>query len=249
MNVVSLHCPNCGGPLPVKPEQTLAACVYCNSTIRIVPAAAAERVVTQVVEVAPEVIDEVKRLLVLGQRMPAAEYYARAAGISQAEAETAVQAIEKRMAHFPPLSGAGIVMLVTFDLIGLAGVLAGAALVNRGQWPVGVVLFLAGAFFMLGNSLVFLRGLRGYLLVKRGRPASAEILKVWLIRTTKAGQQPVDLSRLMLRVCPPGEPAYNAEANVFISGKSRPKFQVGSMIRVKYDPLDRARVVVTGAGQ
>ena len=40
MRIESLDCPQCGAPLALKPGQTLAACVYCNATVRITPASA-----------------------------------------------------------------------------------------------------------------------------------------------------------------------------------------------------------------
>src|SRR5689334_13584605 len=105
----SLDCPNCGAPLPRQSTQTLAACLYCNSTIRITPGAAP--VATRAVEVPPEVIDEVKRMLLVSQHAQAVTYYAKEAQVEAAAAEQAVQGIERNMAYYPPLSMFGVALI------------------------------------------------------------------------------------------------------------------------------------------
>ena len=57
MSIESLNCPQCGAPLNLKPGQTLAACGYCNSSLRIEAAtgmaAGALPVVTKAIEIDP----------------------------------------------------------------------------------------------------------------------------------------------------------------------------------------------------
>jgi hypothetical protein len=225
--------------------------VYCNSTLRITPAAEAPGrpaapVAVQAVEVPPAVIDEVKRMLLLGQHMPAVEYYSREARIPAAVAEIAVKGIEQSMAYYPPLTLRGVITLVTFEVISTGAILGAIWLLNDQQWLLGVGLLLFGLFTALGNTLVLVRGLRGFIIVQRGQPATARILKLWLIRTDKLKGMPVELTRLLLEVRPDGRRPYQAEANCFITAPSKPKFQVGSLIRVKYNPDDPSRMVVTG---
>lgn len=246
MRVQSLACPNCGAPLPIQPAQTLAACVYCNSTVRILPAeAAAAPVAVRAVEVGPEVIDEVKRLLLLSQHQPAVEYYARAAGVDPAAAETAVKAIEKNMAYYPPLTLRGVALLFALDAVFLAGLLAGGWLLLQQQWIWGMVLILVCAFLALGNVLVLARGLRGFMISRRGEPAAAEIRQLWIISRHEA-RVPYELTRLLLEVQPAGRAPYLAEANGFILETSKPKFQVGRRVQVRFDPKDPRRVVLMG---
>jgi hypothetical protein len=90
------------------------------------------------------------------------------------------------------------------------------------------------------------RGLRGFMTAERGQPAPAEIKKLWIISAHQA-KVPYELTRLLLEVRPAGRVAYQTEANVFVTEPSKPKFQVGRMIRVKYDPNAPRQVVVTGA--
>lgn len=249
MRIESLDCPNCGAPLPLKAAQTLAACVYCNSTIRITPAGAggAPAAAVRAAEVGPEVIDEIKRLLLTGKHFPAVEYYARQAGVDHGAADTAVKAIEKTIAYYPPLTVRGLVMLLALDVVYTAGLLGGAWLIYREQYLVGIALVLVCAFLTLGNVLVLSRGMRGFLTAQRGQPALAEIRKVWIISQHEA-RVPYELMRLLLEVRPAGRERYTTEANCFVTAPSKPKFQAGRTIQVKYDPAEPRRVVVTGAG-
>jgi hypothetical protein len=245
VTIDSLECPNCGAPVPRVPAQTLAACVYCNSTLRIDPAAGGG--VQRANEVLPEVIDEVKRKLLLAQHYPAVQYYAQQAQVSEAAAETAVKAIERNMAYYPPLAPAGLVLLVALEFVNAALLLGGGWLAWQGRWLPGVLLILLGAFLALGNTLVIMRGLPGLRLERRGVAARAEIRKRWVISQQRIRGEPAELTRLLVAVRPPGQPPYTAEANCFVSEKSRPKFEPGRIIQVKYDPADRRRLVVTGA--
>jgi hypothetical protein len=253
--VQSLDCPQCGAPLPLQAAQTLAACVYCNSTVHIGPAptpggTAPPPVAVRAVEVRPEVIDEVKKMLLLGQHMPAVAYYSREARISTEVAEIAVKGIEQNMAYFPPLTGIGVLMLVVLEGLSSAAIVGGAVLLNNAQYLLGVGLVLVGIFLTLGSTLVLLRGLPGFLLTQRGRPATAQILKAWVIRKDVMKGVPVELTRLLLEVRPAerGLAPYQAEANCFVTEPSKPKFTVGSFIQVKYSPGDKRRLVVTGTG-
>jgi hypothetical protein len=253
--VLSLDCPQCGAPLPLQAAQTLAACVYSNATVHIGPAAAPGRmqappVAVRAVEVRPEVIDEVKRMLLLGQHVLAAEYYSRQARVSTAVAEIAVRGIEQNMAYLPPLTAVGVAVLVGLEGVSSAALVGGVALMNNAQYLLGIGLVLVGLLLTLGSTLVLMKGLPGFILAQRGKPATAQILKRWVIRTNQVKGVPVELTRLLLEVRPAerGAAPYQAEANCFVTEPSKPKFTVGSLIQVKYSPSDRGRLVVTGAG-
>jgi hypothetical protein len=255
VRVQSLDCPQCGAPLPLQAAQTLAACVYCNATVHIGPSAAPGQpgtapVATRAVEVRPEVIDEVKKMLLLGQHLPAVEYYSREARISSAVAEIAVKGIEQNMAYFPPLTAAGVVTLVVLEGLSSAAIVGGAVVMSNAQYWLGIGLVLVGIFLTLGSTLVLMRGLPGFILAQRGNPATARILKRWVIRTDVVKGVPVELTRLLLEVRPAerGQAPYQAEANCFVTEPSQPKFTVGASIQVKYSPGDKRRLVVTGAG-
>jgi hypothetical protein len=207
-------------------------------------------VATRAVEVRPEVIDEVKKMLLLGQHLPAVEYYSREARVSNAVAEIAVKGIEQTMAYLPPLTALGVLVLVVLEGLSTAAILGGAALMTNAQYLLGIGLVLVGILLTLGSTLVLMRGLPGFILAQRGKPATAQILKRWVIRTNELKGRPVELTRLLLEVRPaePGLAPYQAEANCFVTEPSKPKFTVGSWIQVKYSPGDKRKLVVTGAG-
>ena len=54
---------------------------------------------------------------------------------------------------------------------------------------------------------------------------------------------------MLLEVRPAGGAPYTMEANCFVTAPSKPKFHVGRMIQVKYDPSEPRRVVVMAAGE
>jgi hypothetical protein len=207
-------------------------------------------VATRAAEVRPEVIDEVKNRLLLGKHQEAVEYYSGEARVSTAAAETAVRGIEQNMAYLPPLTGAGVAVLAGLEVLSTGGMVGGALLMMNDQLVAGLALVLVGVLLTLGGTLVLMRGLPGFILAQRGKPATAEILKRWVIRTDPVKGKPVELTRLLLEVRPaePGQAPFQAEANCFVTEPSKPKFSVGSFIQVKYSPEDKRKLVVTGTG-
>jgi hypothetical protein len=246
--VESLHCANCGAPLSLNTGQTLAACAYCNSTLRIGAAGSAEPPVRRMAEVPPEVVDEVKRLLVLGNPYAAAEYYAKQTGVSAAEASAAVQALRQTVGYAPPLNWMGIVMLVGFTALGLGVAAFGMVQIAGSRGLLGGVLIVAGVAWTLLNWFALGRGLRAFWLTHRGTPAQAVILKRWTIRTMKAAgePQPVELVRFLLEVQPAGAASYETEANGMVRHRSYERTQPGCRMNLRYDPASPAKVVLIG---
>jgi len=247
----SLHCPNCTAPLHVQNKQTLVACLYCNSTIRITYKDTAQPAAATRPDVSPEVVNEVKRLLVLGQRLKAVEYYAQQAQISEGDAAAAVATIYQSIAFAPPLSPVGLFLLITAFFISLVGLLGGVSLLFSWRSRPGieplVVLFLI--VFGLINMFIFGRGLPGYILVWRGRPARATIVKSWPIRSfARDGRNPplAHLHRFLLEIHLPNQPVYQAEANGIVTNTSLPRFQVGSRLSVKVSPSNPSHIVIIG---
>jgi hypothetical protein len=183
----------------------------------------------------------------MSKHYDAVEYYAKAAGVDRTAAETAVKGIEKTIAYYPPLTMKGLILLAALDVVYLSGLLAGGWLIYRDQYVIGIVVLLVFLFLTAGNVFVMSRGLPGFQTAQRGQPAPAEIRKLWIISAHKA-KVPYELTRLLLEVRPAGQTPYQTEANVFVTAPSKPKFQVGRIIRVNYDPNEPRRVVVTGAG-
>jgi hypothetical protein len=139
-------------------------------------------------------------------------------------------------------------MMLVLEVIYTLGLLGAAWLLLQEQYVVGIIVLLVFVFLSVGNVLVLSRGLRGFMTAQRGTPAPAEIRKLWIIKAFDA-RVPYELTRLLLEVRPPGRAPYQTEANVFVRAPSKPKFQVGRIIQVKYDSGDPRQVVVTGAGE
>ncbi len=242
----TLQCPNCTAPLHLQNKQTLVACLYCNSTVHITYKDMAQPAAATRPDVSPEVVDEVKRLLVLGLRTKAIEYYARKAQVSEGDAAAAVATLHASLGYAPPLSNLGLLMLMGLLLLSLAGVLAGMILLLTGQTLLGGGVTLAAILFAGLNTLAFGRGLPGYLLLQRGQPAQAVIKKIWPIRTFAVRGQQAQLQRFLLEIHLPQQPVYQAEANGIVSAQSQPKFLPESRLSVKVDPTNRQNIVIIG---
>ena len=246
--VDSLHCTNCGAPLKVSANQTVAACLYCNSTLRVAPGAVNQPAVTRLEAVPPAVVDEVKRLLVLGNQPKAVEYYAKETGMTEAEAATAVAALASTVGYAPPLNWLGVAMLVGYTVVGVGAIVWAAAQIVAGRALLGVVTLAVGVVWVLLNWMVLGRGIKGFWLTYRGVPAEAVIRQRWTIRTMKAAgeAQPVELVRFLLAVQPQGRAAFETEANGMVRHRSYERTQPGCRMRLKYDPSDPTRVVLLG---
>lgn len=242
----SLHCPNCTAPLHLQNKQTLVACLYCNSTIRITYKDTAQPAAATRPDIAPEVVDEVKRLLVLGQRLKAVDYYAQQAQVGEGDAAAAIATVQQSLGYAPPLNNMGLLMLIGYEFIALLGIGGGSALLLSGQPLLGAGLILLSLFFGLVMALGLGRGLPGYLLLRRGQPAQAAIEKIWPIRSFAVRGQNAQLQRLLLEIHLPQQPPYQAEANGIVSEQSLAKFQPGSRLAVKVDPANRQNVVIIG---
>lgn len=250
MSVESLNCPQCGAPLTLKPGQTLAVCGYCNSSVRVtesVMVGTAPQITK--VEIPTEVVDEVKRRLVLGLTTDAADYYAKEAKISPEEATAAVKAMKDSIGDAPSLSTNGLVTFSVLALAGIAAAIIGFSFVLDGDILIGVGVIIIALLFVGMNWYALSRGLPAFLLEHQGKAAQAKILKVWLVNTltVKGTTGEVQLLRLLLQIQPPTGTGYQAEANCMVSEPSQPKFKPGCLIKVKFDPKDPKRVVVTGS--
>lgn len=247
IKLITLSCPNCTAPLHPQTNQTIVACLYCNSTIRLSYEEQARPAAATLTNNPPEVVDEVKRLLILGLRVKAVEYYAHKAGISEYDAAAAVATIYKSIAYAPPLSRFGLWVLITAMFVSLAGLLAGVRLLFSGRGPYGgIEVALLLIVFGLVHVFIFGRGLPGYLLEWRGQPAQARIVKSWPIRTYVVRGRNAYQRRFLLEIRLPQHPPYQTEANGVISEPSLRKFQIGSLVNVKVDPANRQRVVIMG---
>lgn len=242
----TLSCPNCTAPLHPQEKQTLVACLYCNSTVRLSYTGQSQPAAATLPHISPDVVDEVKRLLILGLRVQAMAYYAQEARISEGDAAAAIATIHQSIAYAPPLSNAGFLIFVGLELISLIGL--GAALIFfwRDAFYVGISLSVVAMVISLLNFLAFSRGLPGWWLTLRGQSAQAVIEKVWPIRSFAVRGQNAYLQRFLLEIHSPQQTSYQAEANGFVSDQSQPQFRPGSRLNIKISPDNPRHIVIIG---
>jgi hypothetical protein len=247
MPAESLHCPNCGAPLSFNTVQSLTICVYCNSSIRISQHEEGMPSVSRIPEISPEVVDEVKRLLVMGFVTKATSYYVKEAGVSQAEAQAAVYSMKKTIGYRPPLNARGLFILLCLASVSIAGLGGGLFLLYLGMPLTGAGAIAAAAVFAYMNWFAFHSSLKAYFILSRGIPADALVLKRWHVTSypLKQGGQSF-LLRLLVEVRPVDRPAYQAEANCIAGEEKQEKFNIGSLIRVKCERKNPVEIVVAG---
>ena len=250
MNVAqSLHCPNCTAPLTIQGQPVLVACLYCNATLYLTYRQSAQPAAAARPDVPPEVVDEVKRLLVLGQRIKATDYYAKAAQVSEGDAAAVIATIQQSLGYAPPLTPNGLLMFLGYELIALLGLSAGLILLLNGRIGLGGGVMGLAVLFGVVVRMGLGRGLPGYLLERRGQPALAVIQKTWRINQFAIrGPNPnfATLQRFLLEIHLPNQPIYQAEANGIVSDTSQPRFQPGSRLAVKVDPSNPRNIVIIG---
>jgi hypothetical protein len=248
MATYSLDCPNCGAPLALVQQQSIAICVYCNSSVQISIIQDSPPNITKIPEISPEVIDEVKRLIIMGSSIKAAEYYAKQSGLSQNEANTAINAIKKTTGYSPALNPSGILKIIILGLISVLLIIGGVFLALNAYKTTGILAVSVGFIFAYMNWYAFQSSLRAYFLYKNGIETDAKILKRWDIKTYKANSNRPEalLIRMLLEVNKENQITYLTEANCVLVDKSNSKFQPGLIVKVKYNKKDPKKVVISG---
>jgi xanthosine utilization system XapX-like protein len=253
MQLESLNCPNCGGPLRVEPQQTLSLCLYCNTSIRITRADPAQNPAPPALSLQSvananvvEVVTKVKQLLLDGRRAEAITLYRERADVSAQEAEGAVNGLYNTLAFGilggQPLSPLGWLYLGLAVVIGILGVLWGLRLITAGSTLSGVAVIALAVGFAALNLAVFGRGIPASILVLFGQPAEATVLKVSRIGEMKGWSQGY-LARLWLEMRPGIGAAYRVEINGAISPASFAKLHPGAVIAVRCSAGDPKRVI------
>jgi hypothetical protein len=248
MTTYSLDCPNCGAPLALLQYQSIAICVYCNSSVQILIKQDAPPVITKIPEISPEVVDEVKRLIIMGSATKAVEYYTKQSGLRLKEAYMAINAIKKTTGYNPPLNPSGIFRFALLELFSVLLIVAGICLIINTYNTTGILAVLIGLIFAYMNWYAFKSSLKAYFLYKNGIETNAKILKRWDIKTYKATSKRPEavLIRMLLEVNKENQISYLTEVNCLVGEKSGSKCQQGSIIQVKYNKKNYKKVVFTG---
>ncbi len=243
MTIESLNCPKCGAPLSVTPMQRVAICLYCNSSVHItvwseITTSETGQVTSPaavMTEIPKEVAERVKQMIVDGKRGAAIQFYAEKAGISPAEAETAVNQlifplVEKLTAHMS-LDVGWMLIYLTF-LTGLALAFAWSIMqMLRVSIKYGLLAVLLGGILYVGLRWFIPKVISTWVRIY-GREAHARILKSTAIRPLRKRGM---LVLLLMEVQPVnGEPSFQSEESFLFYLESLPKVQPGNVVRVRY---------------
>jgi len=223
-------CPSCGARLPLTAGQRQTLCLFCGSTVvREAGAAGASPVV---VELAPEVLDRLRQMLLDERPLEAIRLYRQQTGADEAQAVQTLAGIIRdltsRAWRQQPLSNAGFAVVMAADTVCLTTIVWGA-LTNTG-WAVG--LGLAGLVLF---GLVFAAALVARLKQIAGRPAPALVRRLARLgQLTLRGQaEPVPVARLELEVRPAGAAPFPAECNVMLRPSSLARLGPGVVMEVR----------------
>lgn len=247
MLVVKATCPNCGAPLGLADRQAHVICRYCDLSLRIeAPEPGAPATETKLLpdEVPREQIDRVKQLVLDGKRDEAIQVYGRAAALSAAEAEKAVDALllptVRKLVRQVPINAFGF--LLTFVVVGSCG--GGAAYSARAaldESPAFWGLFAILAFGVVRQILWFVPKSVSTWVQAFGAEGRARVMKVTVLRPNLVKDGSVAL--LALEVQPArGGPAFVDEEVLIVRDTTLAKLEPGNVIRVRYDEPARKRV-------
>jgi len=240
MSIETLNCPNCAAPLHPQPGQPLTICLYCNSTIRLNLSAAQSTAAVET-SIQPEVMEQVRQLMMSGRRAEAAQMYQQKTGTSAQDAQAAVNDLGKQITFSTiqrqQLTPYGIVfVLVSALLLGVSAI----------GWVTGrlhplIAVALTG--FALLQFAVFGRSLLTTLKFLGARTAPATTLKLAPIGVTKLRDTTVHSFKVLLEVRPETGQPFRAEILLPVRSENLSRAQPGAVIRVKYLPNDPGSVI------
>jgi hypothetical protein len=241
--LVKAICPNCGAPTGLREGQRFVICAYCDLSMRVESAGAAgngsgQTAVTKG-EVPPETIRQVKQLVLDGQRAEAVRTYANAAAISEADAETAVNALLVpdllRLFRNMPVNAAGFGVALVLCLAA-AGGLAASVVPEVRPVPLAIcavllVLFVRWLVPKARSSVIARFGARG-----RARVVRRAVLQ------PSAGRGGT-VALVLFEVTPDsGAAPFLDEEPLYVRDTSVEKLAPGNVVRVRYDEPARQRV-------
>jgi hypothetical protein len=232
-------CPNCGAPLTVGEDPTVALCLYCDTVVRLAPAQAqpgGERAA----DIAPETVHQIKQLLLQGRRADAVKSFQQAAGVDEGEAAAAVLAFSRQLSlgvvQAQQLNPRGALLFLLF-LLGLVAAVAAGVMGIIPPWA-AVILGVVAVILLWPLARGTFTTVR-YLNAPR---AEATVLRAAPIGEIGAAH----VFRVLLEVLPPGGTPFPAEMNLPVRRRNVPGLRPGIVLRVKYLPGDRSSVIFDG---
>ena len=242
-DIEALTCPNCGAPLDLKPGDEITFCLYCNSTVHIGKHEVTGAQVATHTEISPELISEVKQLVLSGKKEEAIEKYQKAANVGKPEAEKFVDFLLNRLTNIlilnRPLSAKGYLFCLLFLIIFIAtfyALISGAAkdtLLKTICW----ILLIVSAFNLLSLNRAIITTIK-YLPVKWTK---ATIMKFEFLNQKKK----FSFFKVLLDVKTPDGQSFQSETNIMIKNENVSKLQEGKLIDVKYRDGEKNNILAS----
>jgi hypothetical protein len=229
--IESLSCPNCGAPLRQPVPKDTWVCVYCNSLIRMQPGQS-QAVLHTSLDAGG--MNEIKQLLVSGQRADAVQRFQRLSGLAAEQAEAAIDQMAADFSihtlYQQQLTPVGILMVSLSLIIFPASLLA--------WWMGRLNPWLAAAMAITDSFGLFVYG-RGGLTTLRywnAPTAPAATLQFTQIGAVKLGRTRLHTFLILLEVRPKDAPAFQARAIIPVREENVARIHQGEIIQVKYLP-------------
>jgi hypothetical protein len=242
MQVASqVPCPSCGAPLPVKPSQRHAICVFCNtsSLIHDAQGAAPPRLTAE--NVSKEDIERLKQLVLDGKRDEAIDLYAQKAGIARPEAEVIVNDLllseYGRLTRSLPINAFGFVLY--FGLVGLGiGLAVTGALLAQDSLPYAALVPLGAAFAVWRVARVIPR-IASTWVNAYGAEGHARVVRVAVLKKFPD----CTLTQVAFDVTPTGGgQRFFDEEILLLTPESAAKLVPNNVVMVRFDEPERRRV-------
>jgi hypothetical protein len=237
----ALNCPNCAAPLQVEANQTLALCLYCNTSVRITYAAGHQPQPEADTTISPDTIEQVKQLLLAGRQPEALLLYREKTGTGEAEAVQTIRNLGRQVtAHIvtgQQLSYFGV-LLVTLAILALLGGLG--AVISGVLPPISALVLLPPGLFIL---FIYSRATVASLRYARAQTAPAAVLRIAPIGQFTSSNGEIHTFRLLLEVRPNSAPPFQAQMNLPVRASGLNKLHQNTILEVKYLPDDPNSVI------
>jgi hypothetical protein len=226
----------------------LLICLYCNTSIRI-QTHANQPQATAEASLDPDMMAQVKQLLLAGRQDEALRLYQRQTGADPREAAGALSNLGHQVSmdiiRRQALRPFGILFVVIIALILIVSVAAGLL----GRMHPALAIGLAG--FAALNLFFFAPGIRATIEFWGARVAPATIVKLAPVGVATMRGRPIHTFKFLLEVQPENGQPFQSELLVPVKRESLARAQPGVVIWVKYLPHNPARIIFyksAGAG-
>lgn len=231
MKLISLNCPNCGAPLQIQQQQTQTVCLYCSSTLRLQTSAAVPQARVETTLTAED-MEQLKQLLLSGQRDEAARWYQQQSGVSltdtQEMLDDLVRQISLKTILRQPLSTFGMVLVVVCSVAVVIVTVAGVRGLLHPWIALGVVGYALIQLKILAPAL--LKTLKFW----PAKIAPARVIRFAPIGSTQFRGTEVHTFKVLVEVQPYQNHPFEAEMYMPVRAKNLSRFHKDTVFQVKY---------------